>query len=266
MNDNKGKNYYSEIIEKINNSIKKKKYDEALDLIVEEMSMPYIPMEIEPKLSMLFRKVSLLIEDKMVETKYRTLLKEEEIIESINSDNPEPIYLELAINSLKKINIRNIIKELKLYLSNPEKNDFIKAMILSELVNQNYDKEIKIIKNKKETRLKPIDIKSLENMPSLAYISRLIEDNLFSDQSHLLIAFGIMQTYLIFFFPTEISKEKYTLVSAASHYISSIYLRKEITLEEIKLMYKINDDKEFFIMLDDIQDKLNEKHALMGNV
>ena len=261
MDDKKTKNnnYYNDSIDKIENLIKEEKYEKALDILVEEMSMPYIPLKYEETFSKLFRKITIDIEELESKTKFRTILKEEEIIDALNNSDVEPLHLELAISSLKNINIRIILKEIKIYLQNKDKDDFIKTLILLELVNQNIDEEIKIIKDNNTTLLKPSDLTLFDETKSLAYISRAIEEQMFQDQTQQLIAFGIMQTILIFKYPQELELENFDLLAASCHYMSSIYLRKDEQIEAIMKMYKIINKDKLLNMITEIQKILDKR-------
>jgi hypothetical protein len=223
--------------------------------------MPYIPLKYEEEFSNLFKTVTIAIEDKDIDTKFRQVLKEDEIIEALNKKEPEPLHLELAINSLSKMNIRNILVDLKKFLISKDKEDFVKVLILVEMVKQNIDEEIKLLKDGKTISLKPSEIDIFEEMKSLAYISRVIEDQLFSDQTQLLIALGIMQTYLLFVYPQEVKPDEYDIVAGVCHYMSAVYLRKEESIEFIQESYKITDQKEFLKTMEKIQVHLDKRQT-----
>lgn len=71
-------NYYDELIEKIKELIKNKKNQEALAIVKEELSLPYVPKIYEEQLNIFLEQ----LDEK--ETKKRTYFSREEIITIIN--------------------------------------------------------------------------------------------------------------------------------------------------------------------------------------
>ncbi len=257
----KPSNYYEEIIEKIKTSLKNDENEKALDILVEEMSMPYIPTKYEEEFSKLFREVSLIIENVEMDTKYNKVLNDEEIIAAFSRKEIEPLHVEIAINSLKKVNIRNLMNDLQKVLLNKEISDFLKTLILLEMVEQKIDIEVSIFKTGKKISLTPKDLNPLQETKSFSYISRILENELFTDQTQLTISFGIMQTHLIFIYPEEIETKDWDMLACCTHYMSSIFLRKEEALEAVMNTYKIPQDQESEVLdlLDEMQMILDEK-------
>jgi hypothetical protein len=262
--ESKDNNYYVSTIKQINSLIKKLEYNKALDMLVEEMSMPYIPLKYEETFSNLFREVTLLIEDKETSSKFKTILTDEEIVKALNTKDIEPIHLEVVINSLKNINIRSILKDIKKFLSDKTKNDFIKTLVLIELVRQEIKDEIILMKGGQEIIIYPSRLTPFEETKTLGYVSRILEEQMFKDQTQQMIALGIMQTSLIFEFPNEIKLDELNFFVVACHYMSSIYLRKEETLEDIMSIYKVDDINKVLEKVELIQKQLDQRETIFS--
>ncbi len=153
------------------------------------------------------------------------------------------------------------MSELQKVLLNKDINDFLKTLILLEMVDQKIDIEVSIFKLGKKISLIPKDLIPLHETKSFAYISRILENELFTDQTQLTISFGIMQTHLIFIYPREIETNNWDMVACCSHYMSSIFLRKEESLEVVMKTYKIPQEREEDVlsMLDEIERVIDEK-------
>lgn len=95
------KDFYASKIEKIKELFDKKEFSNALVIIEEELSMPYIPMQYEPEFHKLKDKITSLIKND--ETKVKTLSMGE-ILEYLESG--DPIKEVMAVENLNQHNIR----------------------------------------------------------------------------------------------------------------------------------------------------------------
>lgn len=256
------KNYYQDIIEKINALYKDGQFEQAINILVEELKMPYIPLKYEKEFSRLFKEITLASEDKIINEKYKKVLTNNEIIKIFESKEPTELEIELAINSLEKINIRQVLKKLQKILIDPTKNDFIKTLIFLNLVKQKIDEEIIFVKQDETHTLKPSDCEILEESKVLAAISRLLEEHLYQNQTQLDIAFGIMQSYLIIIFPKLIDLSDYDYIACACHYMSETYLNSydSFEIDDILKRYNVTDQKKFLKILEDMQKNLDKKY------
>ena len=126
--------YYFEIKNKLNKLIENKEYTEALKIINEELSMPYIPRDIETFLEDKLKNIPL--NNKNMDF---TLSLERVIDLLIKLDKSNNDVFDL-INHLKKFNLANEKEELEYYFINSE-NKRNRAMIFDLLINEKADIE-----------------------------------------------------------------------------------------------------------------------------
>ncbi len=100
-------NYYDEMIEEIRNDIDKKKYEEAERLIRNELSISYVPKDIEKQLKGLLEQIH--IEDPPA----LKTLSDEQIAASLKKDE---IHRLMAVDELNRKNLRDHLDLVQSYL------------------------------------------------------------------------------------------------------------------------------------------------------
>jgi len=128
-------NYYEEVLAKINQLMETEKYDEALKLIDLELSMPYVPKDLETKL-IDYRKAILTVITKTSESNFSGEL----IFSLLKNDNlslDEKIGL---LQKLEKVNLRNYLTDVEQFLNSENQNE-LKTVLIYLLANQEIDHE-----------------------------------------------------------------------------------------------------------------------------
>lgn len=131
------KNFYEETIEKINNLIKDNQIKEALKIIQDELSMPYIPKKYE----LIFKKLlnELEMKDKLKKRKYYS---RDEIIDIFaNFEQYEENFLLEISTYFEEQNWKGYEKIIDKIFQLPNLNKNIKIIIYNALTSQeiNYD-------------------------------------------------------------------------------------------------------------------------------
>lgn len=131
------KNFYEEIIEKINNLIKNNQIEEALRIIQDELSMPYVPKQYEQ----VFKKLLIELESKRT-TKTRKYYSRDEIIDIFANyeQYKEDFLLEIS-TYFEEQNWKGYEKIINKIFQLPNLNKNIKIIIYNALTIQeiNYD-------------------------------------------------------------------------------------------------------------------------------
>lgn len=166
MNDNK---YYLKIKNKINKLISDQNFKEALKLINEELSMPYIPMDFE---AFLIEKIDTL---PIVENGDSFSLSIEKIVDLLIKMDESQSDLSDLISQLKKFNLKKEKDELEYYFQKSE-NKRNRAMIFELLIEEKADIECSLGNPSKSISVKTSDEyrrdlkklqESLDNYPVL---------------------------------------------------------------------------------------------------
>lgn len=156
-------NYYDDILTKINDLYDKNPY-EALALIEEELRMPYIEKTYEIKLQNLYDDLKYL---------KKAQSKEVDIEEALFDDN----NAFLAVEMLRKANIRNYLDIIEQYLTSKE-NDTIKTLLIALLIEQEIYQEIKLKKDGLDIVFVPNQIELPQENEVIQEITKKIEDDL----------------------------------------------------------------------------------------
>lgn len=126
------RNYYDEILDKIQELMQDGRFDEAQALVLTELNMPYIPVEFEAKL----KEMRLILKEQRNDGKVAEL--DEADIESYLFGSEEQQLI--AVTQLSKQNLRMKLDLLRAYfLSNPSKSAV--ALLIDSLIEQSINEE-----------------------------------------------------------------------------------------------------------------------------
>lgn len=158
MNDNK---YYIDIQAKIEEMISSEKFEDALKVINEELSMPYIPMDFESFLLESLDKIP------MGDTSDSFSLSLEKIVDLLIKLDKSQSDLSELVSQLKKFNLKEETDELEYYFHKSE-NKRNRAMIFELLIEEKADIECSLGNPSKSTSIKEkenykVDLQVLED-------------------------------------------------------------------------------------------------------
>lgn len=132
-------NYYEEIIREIRSCIEKKEYDEALSLLKKELSMPYIPQDIESQLNDLMREVRFEISDK----KQNTESSLDTLLDQLHGDAQMQLS---AAAQLSKRNLRECVEDIQNYLQSDPFEEAA-ALLIESIAEQEIQEEFIWVRN-----------------------------------------------------------------------------------------------------------------------
>lgn len=135
--------YYSECIEKIVSLIEEDQLEEASIKIKEELSMPYIPQDVEKQLQALLKDARTLAP--------RKTLNDEEIEDYLMKDEYDQL---IALQALSEKNLRAYV-ELIQKAFDAAKSDLVKISLMEICINQQLNEEFKLEKDGLEIRFIP---------------------------------------------------------------------------------------------------------------
>lgn len=127
--------YYEDILKEVEAFLEKKNFQKAFAILEEELSMPYIPKEYEQRLIDLYNLCR-----SEVKTNTTTSYTEEDIESLLKGSLDEQF---LAIEQLKKSNIRNHFDAIREYLAN-QPHYLIRSYLIEALMDQNVSDEFTI--------------------------------------------------------------------------------------------------------------------------
>ena len=139
--------YYDTILKRVENEMKRGCFEEAMKLLEEELSMPYIPKEYEERI---IAKYNLCRSQLRAQEKVRCSTVED-IGDLLKGSIDEQFQ---AVEQLRKSNIRNHVDEVREALRTAC-NDWVKAFLIEALIEQSVSEEFVMEREGLEYRFVP---------------------------------------------------------------------------------------------------------------
>ncbi|ASZ09293.1 hypothetical protein CK556_02980 [Mesoplasma chauliocola] len=162
-------NFYDELIIEIKEFISEHDFDNALLKINQELTMPYVPSDIEEKLTKfkveIYEKIS-------TKANINNSVNAEYILQLLKSSDRE--QQAFGINYLNKINLREHVEEISAILKLENIDNSIKTLILFTLKEQEINKEFDVLYSGAQITWKPIEIDFESNFKFITEIDELI--------------------------------------------------------------------------------------------
>jgi len=232
-------------------------YEEAIDILIEELSMPYIPYQYE----MLFNTAydEILLEKK--EARYEVESKKqifsiEEIEQVLKNQTCNEDLLYMALDQLQQLNIRMIIPTVKNYLLDPKHHFFAKTLLIEIMIEQQVDEDMQVEKWGVYYDINPSYMPLVLAQSCYEGIVKYLENNLEQDNPALFEQCVEYLEYMLYaFYPQEIYDDEYNIKAAAIHYYVATLQMLEIDIEDLEIMYycQYEDLEETINMLKQIE-------------
>ncbi len=225
-------------------------YEEAIDIVVEELSMPYIPYQYESLFNAAYDELLLAKQEAnaLIETK-TTIFKEEEIERVLtNFTNEDLLYM--AIDQMQSMNIRALLYCIRSFLLNPDAPSLAKSLIIEILIDQQVDEELEIWKHDQRYEINPSYLSRTDESEAYSEIGDQLMNHLESDNpSLLLVCLEFLNYFMYDQFPRFIDEEEFAVIAAAIHYYLATLQYIELDLEELSYSYGVESQE----ILDKIQ-------------
>ena len=189
-------NYYDELLSKLDELMDNKHYKEAEKLIDDELSMAYVPKDIESKLKEYKDEVK-------VYTFRSRSLNEEQIEEYLYND---PEHQLRAVTELDKRNLRDLIDLCDKYLRS---NGFInaKVLLIDSLIRQQIDHRFVYINNDDRYEFNPKDVKKADEAEGYLSAINCLQEYYLKEPSKLLLAEQLLNKEALLALPFNLSYE-----------------------------------------------------------
>jgi hypothetical protein len=236
--------YYDVVALYLNVLKELEEYEEAIDLLIEELSMPYIPYQYESLFNAVYDEILLLKQEAnyVVEAKNQ-IFSVEEIATLLDKDECNEDLLYMALDQLQQLNIRLIMPAIKRFLLNPNKHPFAKSLIMEIMIEQQIDEEMEVSKFGSLYDFNPSYLPLVLEQSAYEGIYRKMERELENDNPSLL---AICQEFLEFvlytYYPKEIYEDEYGLYGAAIQYYISTLQSIEVDIEDLEIAYQVEGE------------------------
>lgn len=212
--------------------------DEALSLVEEELTMPYIP---EPYHTFFHDTYQAIHKRKLQQQKPINPFfqyPDHEINELLlTSDNNDVLLM--VIQELSRRNIRLFLPSIFSFLLSKSKKNYFKVSLLEILQNQGISQTVKIWIKGLICEVIPTDLTPLLMVPSIQEIMSIIRQVDDKNQSIDELSETLLIAYLASFYPLEISEEENYLIAAAIYWQVNHELNIKLSLEEVASRFKV---------------------------
>lgn len=228
-------------------------FEEAIDLLIEELSMPYIAYQYEMLFNAAYDEILLEKQEALytVEAKNQ-IFSTEEIAQILKNKSVNEDLLYMALEQLQQLNIRKIVPSIIEFLRDDDRHPFAKSLIIEMLIEQEVDEDIIVRKFGVDYEINPIFSGYVLEQGSyqgiLECLSRALED----DNPSLLAQCSDYLEYVLYaLYPKEIYEDEYLHVAGAIHYYIASMQGMEIEMEEIEMTYysEANDIENWILAL-----------------
>lgn len=216
-------------------------FDKAIDLLVKELSMPYIPYQYETTFNEAYD--ALLLEKQEVgqyNSKYKSIFNEEEIEQVLVKDTSDDV-LYMVIDQMESMNIRLLLPAIRIFLKNPNRPNLAKSLIIEILTDQQVDEEMVVVKGHATIPFNPFYLTKVQESEFVLDVGQILSDHIEDDNPSL---FNTTLEFLCMFvydhYPS-IDEDKPELVAAAIHYYIATLQYLEADLEDICFQYGCNE-------------------------
>ncbi|GFI40885.1 hypothetical protein IMSAGC017_00924 [Thomasclavelia cocleata] len=249
----KASNTYYDVISIYIASLKElEEFEEAIDIVVEELSMPYIPYEYETVFNAAHDELLLAkreVNEGMERHNNAFSLEDMENILMKDILNEDLLYM--AIEQMEGINIRRLLPTIRIFLKDSSKPSFAKSLLIELMIEQEIDEDMILIKNGIEYDINPSYAPLVLNQEVggtiLALLSEGIEDE---NPSLFCLCEQFLNYYLYLIYPKYINEYDYRSLVAAIHYHLASMQYIDLEIDDIEMLYNCDEEE--------ILEKLNE--------
>ena len=219
-------------------------YEEAINIIIEELSMPYIPYQYETMFNAAYDELLLAKqESNALQQIKHEIFNEEELSRILTSPVNEDL-LYMAIDQLNGMNVRTFLHDIAICLSDENKPSEAKSLLLEVLIDQQVEEDFKVVKNGREMDINPYYLTKISESDAFNEISHHLISNLEDENpSLLMVCLEFLSYYFYFSFPMYIDESEYCLIGASIHYYIASLQYIDMDIEDIAFDYQVESDE-----------------------
>lgn len=218
-------------------------YEEAINIIVEELSMPYIPYQYETTFNAAYDELLLAKQESSYDGTVQKVFHEQDIENILLKDDYNEELLYMAIEQMESMNVRRLLPAIRKFIKNNDKPDFAKSLLIELMIDQEIDEEMVVVKKGVSYDINPSYEAMVLNQEAAQVILQLLSDVIEDDNPSLfLMCEQFLDFYLYSIYPKYIDEIEYRNIAAAIHYHLATLQYIDIEMEDIELSYHVDAD------------------------
>lgn len=225
-------------------------FEEAIDIIVEELSMPYIPYQYETVFNHAYDELLLAKKEANEGMDYKNHAFTIDDIENVlGRDDVNEDLLYMAIEQMEGMNIRRLLPVIRLFIQNNEKPDFAKSLLMELMIDQEIDEDMVMVKQGVRYDINPSYAPLVLNQETAVSILQLLSDAIEDDNPSLfMMCEQFLDFYLYQVYPKYIDENDYRAIAGAIHYYLASMQYIDIELADIEYLYNCDQDDVMEVM------------------
>ena len=218
-------------------------FEEAINIIVEELSMPYIPYQYETVFNAAYDELLLAKQEASFDGVTQKVFNEEDIENILTKKDTNEDLLYRAFEQLECMNIFSMIGPSRQFIRDNDQPDFAKSLLIELMIDQEIDEDLEVVKKGVHYDINPSYAPMVLNQESGVEIYKLLMDALEDDNPSLLtMCEQFLNFYLYSIYPKYIDEQDYRSIAGAIHYHLASLQYIDIELEDIEYLYNCNQE------------------------
>ena len=123
-------------------------FEEAINIIVEELSMPYIPYQYETVFNAAYDELLLAKQEASFDGVTQKVFNEEDIENILTKKDTNEDLLYMAIEQMEGMNIRRMIVPIRQFIRDNDQPDFAKSLLIELMIDQEIDEDLEVVKKR----------------------------------------------------------------------------------------------------------------------
>ncbi len=230
--------YYEIMVIFIRSLIELEQYEKALDLVKEELKMPYIPRPFND----FFNEMNAIIAKKMYHSSHKTdplLVAQDYQLNELLLSSQEQDVIIAVIHELSRRNIRPFIPTIPLFLNDEKRPNFLKVMFFEILADQGYNETISTKVNGVIIKTNACDLTPLLEQYCIVEIMKIITTHETKNSSIIDVSKATVIAYLASIYPLSAEEDEYSLIGAASYAIALEKLGMQPNLLQLSIVFNV---------------------------
>lgn len=214
-------------------------FEEAINILIEELSMPYIPYQYEMLFNTAYDEVLLEKQEALFEVESKNqIFSIDEINLLLKKKDCNEDLLYMALDQLQQLNIRMIIPTVQDYLMDPHNHFFAKTLLVEIMIDQQVDEDIQIEKFGQYYDVNPSYLPLVLEQSQYDGIVKYLQNGI-EDENPVLYnqCVEFLEYILYAMYPQEIYEDEYNVKAAAIHYYVATLQSMDIDLDDLEVMY-----------------------------
>lgn len=219
-------------------------FEEAINILVEELSMPYIPYQYESMYNAAYDEL-LLAKREANEGMERTnnAFRIEDMENILLKSNVNEDLLYMVIEQMQGINIRKLLPAIRQFLMGNDNPAFSKSLLVELMIEQEIDEEMVLVKNGVEYDFNPSYASLVLNQEVAQSIITLLSNGIEDENPSLfMLCEQFLSFYLYVIYPRYVDELDYRSIAAAIHYHLATIQYIDTELEDLEILYNCEQE------------------------